>query len=142
MSVIAEAETYSRTSCLRARLRTSAAVLENGSRSSRTSSTTFVSISSFIFPEPFVPQIGQREVRAGDRAYQRPHDVRYVAVAPRRRVFTGRKDDDRTMLKDGILPLEKIAQYSNLPLDEVRRIASEQSNSGPTQHMEDITKWK
>ena len=53
-----------------------------------------------------------------------------------------RKVNARTMLKDGILPLEKIAQYSNLPLDEVRRTASEQSNSGPTQHMEDITKWK
>ena len=53
-----------------------------------------------------------------------------------------RKVNARTMLKDGILPLEKIAQYSNLPLDEVQRIASEQSNSGPTQHMEDMTKWK
>ncbi len=37
-----------------------------------------------------------------------------------------RKVNARTMLKDGILPLEKIAQYSNLPLDEVRRLASEQ----------------
>ena len=57
-----------------------------------------------------------------------------------------RKKNQRTsariMLSDGILSLEKIAQYSNLPLDEVRRIASEQSNSGPAQHMEDMTKWK
>lgn len=58
----------------------------------------------------------------------------------------GRKSNQletaKRMLADGILSLEKIAQYSNLPLDEVRRIASEQSNSGPAQHMEDMTKWK
>ncbi len=58
----------------------------------------------------------------------------------------GRKSNQletaKRMLSSGKLPLEEIAEYSNLPLDEVRRIASEQSNSGPTQHMEDITKWK
>ena len=31
----------------------------------------------------------------------------------------------RTMLADDILPLEKIAQYSSLPLNEVRRLAEE-----------------
>jgi hypothetical protein len=41
-----------------------------------------------------------------------------------------RKVNARTMLRDGILPLEKIAQYSNLPLDEVRRLAGELPNSG------------
>ena len=58
----------------------------------------------------------------------------------------GRKSNQletaQRMLASGKLTLEEIAEYSNLPLDEVRRIASEQSNSGPTQHMEDITKWK
>lgn len=32
----------------------------------------------------------------------------------------------RTMLADGILPLEKIVQYAGLPLDEVRRLAAQQ----------------
>lgn len=36
------------------------------------------------------------------------------------------KANARTMLADGMLPLEKIAQYSSLPLDEVRRLAEEQ----------------
>ncbi len=58
----------------------------------------------------------------------------------------GRKSNQletaKRMLASGKLTLEEIAEYSNLPLDEVRRIASEQSNSSPTQHMEDITKWK
>ena len=40
------------------RLSTSAAVLKNGSRRKRTSSTTFVSISSFIFSQSFVTQFG------------------------------------------------------------------------------------
>lgn len=35
------------------------------------------------------------------------------------------KANARTMLADGMLPLEKIAQYSSLPLDEVRRLAKE-----------------
>lgn len=58
MSVIAEADTYSRTSSRWVRLSTSAAVLKNGSRRKRTSSTTFVSISSFIFSQSFVTQFG------------------------------------------------------------------------------------
>lgn len=36
-----------------------------------------------------------------------------------------RETSARTMLADGTLPLEKIAQYSSLPLDEVRRLAEE-----------------
>lgn len=32
----------------------------------------------------------------------------------------------RTMLADGILPLEKIAQYAGLPLDEVKHLAAQQ----------------
>lgn len=34
----------------------------------------------------------------------------------------GRKASARTMLADGMLPLEKIAQYSGLSLDEVKRL--------------------
>lgn len=48
----------------------------------------------------------------------------------------------QSLLAIGKLTLEEIAECANLPLDEVRRIASEQSNSGPAQHMEDMTKWK
>ena len=33
-----------------------------------------------------------------------------------------RKVNARTMLKDGILPLEEIAEYAGLPLDEVKRL--------------------
>ncbi len=48
----------------------------------------------------------------------------------------------QSLLAIGKLTLEEIAECASLSLDEVQRIASEQSNSGPTQHMEDMTKWK